>query len=51
MRKNYVPYLSEETKLIMAERDALKEEGTKTGDEILHEEFKKKRNFYFKGEL
>ena len=44
MRKNYVPYLSDETKLIMAERDALKEEATKKGDEALLKEYKKLRN-------
>ena len=41
-RKNYVPYLSDETKLLMAERD--EEEATKLGDETLMEEFRKIRN-------
>ena len=44
IRKHYVPYLSEETKLLMEERDALKNEATENGDEVLHEEFKSKRN-------
>ena len=43
-RKNYVPYLSEETKLLMAERDALQEEATKHGDRELMKEYKKLRN-------
>ena len=44
IRKHYVPYLSEETKLLMEERDCLKNEATVKKDEILLEEFKKKRN-------
>ena len=44
IRNNYVPYLSEETKLVMAERDALKEEGTENCDEVLLREFRQKRN-------
>ena len=44
-RKNYVPFISEETKLIMEERDALKEEATKHGDEDLMKEYKRLRNF------
>ena len=43
-RKNYVPYLSEEMRRLMKEREALKEEATKTGDEVLMEEYKLKRN-------
>ena len=43
-RKHYVPFLSEETKLLIDERDALKEEATKHGDEELLKEFKKLRN-------
>ena len=43
-RKHYVPFLSEETKLLMAERDALKEEATKNGDEDLLLEYRKLRN-------
>ena len=43
-RKHYVPFLSEETKLLMAERDALKEEATKNGDEELLLEYRKLRN-------
>ena len=44
IRKHYVPYLSEETKLLMEERNCLKDEATLNGDEILLEEFKRKRN-------
>ena len=44
-RKNYLPYLSEDTKRLMEERDALKEEATKTGDEILMKEYKLRRNW------
>ena len=43
-RRHYVPYLSNESKLIMQERDAVKEEATKYGDETLLKEFKKLRN-------
>ena len=43
-RKHYVPFLSEETKLLIDERDALKEEATKHGDEELLKEYKKLRN-------
>ena len=43
-RKNYVPFLSEDMRRLMNERDALKEEATKTGDEILMNEYKLKRN-------
>ena len=43
-RKNYVPFISEETKMLMAERDALLEEATKQGDEELMKEYKKLRN-------
>ena len=42
-RKHYVPYISEETKVLMAERDALREEATKHGDEELMKENKKLR--------
>ena len=44
IRTNYVPYLSQETKSLMEERKALKEEATKTGDEVLFKEYNKKRN-------
>ena len=44
IRKNYVPYLSNEAKLLMEERDALKTVGTKTNDPVLLQEFKQKRN-------
>ena len=43
-RKNYVPFLSDETKNLMKERDALKEEATQYGDEDLWKEYKKLRN-------
>ena len=43
-RKNYVPYLSKETKHLMDERNALKEEATATGDPELMKEFRVKRN-------
>ena len=49
-RKNYVPYLSEDMKRLLKERDVLKEEATKTGDKVLFEEYKKKRNL-IKGNL
>ena len=39
-RNNYVPYLSEETKMIMEERDALKKAATENMDEVLFKEFK-----------
>ena len=44
VRKNYIPYLAEETKKLMEEREALKEEPTKTGDEVLFREYQEKRN-------
>ena len=44
IRKHYVPYLSEEAKLLMEERDSLKEEATQTKDSDLMSEFKRKRN-------
>ena len=43
VRKNYVPYLSEETKILMKERDTLKIDATKYNDEVLFKEYKKKR--------
>ena len=43
-RKNYVPYLSEETKALMQERNVLKQEATKTNDPVLMAEFRKIRN-------
>ena len=43
-RKNYVPYLSDEIKILMSERDALKEEATKHGDSELMREYRIKRN-------
>ena len=44
-RKNYVPFLSEDMKRLMRERDVLKEEATKTGDPILMSEYRCKRNW------
>ena len=44
VRKHYVPYLSDETKILMAERDSLKKESIKQNDPILHAELKLKRN-------
>ena len=44
IRKNYVPFLSKETKLLMKERDILKTEATKTNDPVLLEEYRIKRN-------
>ena len=38
MRKNYTPYLREETKLFMEEQKVLKEEMTRTGDLTLAKE-------------
>ena len=43
-RTNYVPYLSDETKILMKERDTLKEEATKHACETLFAEYKIKRN-------
>ena len=40
MRKNYTPYLREETKLLMEEQKMLKEEMTRTGDITLAKEVK-----------
>ena len=42
MRKNYLPQLSSETKLLMAERSALQDEATITGSSTLLKEFKYK---------
>ena len=42
MRKNYLAEISAETKLLMAERNALKEEATATGNLILLQEHKLK---------
>ena len=42
IRKNYCPYLSEETKALMAERSTLQNEASKKGDPILLAEFKTK---------
>ena len=40
MRKNYTPYLSEETKMLMKEQKVLKEEMTRNGDLTLAKELK-----------
>jgi hypothetical protein len=42
-RNHYLPYLSDETKLLMEERNALKEEATKLSDDQLFNEDKRKR--------
>ena len=42
MRKHYSPYVSEETKILMKERNALKELATTTNDKAAEKEFKKK---------
>ena len=42
MRKNYNPYLKEETKLLIEERAVLKEEMTRNGDKALAKEIKQK---------
>ena len=42
MRTNYLPQISSETKLLMAERRALQEEATATGNPLLLKEFKTK---------
>ena len=44
IRKHYLPYLSDETKLLMEERDVLKQEATYYQDSVLLSEYKKKRN-------
>ena len=41
VRRNYLPFLSEETKLLMEERKALKEESVRTGDKFLGSEAKR----------
>ena len=40
LRKNYCPYLSSDTKRMIANRNALQKEATKKGDHILIEEFR-----------
>ena len=42
IRNNYCPYLSEETKIEIANRNALKKAATKTGDPLLLREYKNK---------
>ena len=42
IRRRYCPYLSEETKLLMKDRDVLHKEATKHGDPDLLKEFKEK---------
>ena len=41
VRKNYLPYLSDETKLIIEDRKALKEEAVKTAEKVLELEAKR----------
>ena len=43
-RSNYVPFLSEETKMLMKEQDTLKEEATLKGCSVLLKEYRIKRN-------
>ena len=43
-RKHYVPFLSDETKQLIEERNALKKVATNTQDEVLFKEFRIKRN-------
>ena len=42
MRKHYSPYVSDETKALMIERNALKEQATTEGDKEAEKKFKKK---------
>ena len=42
MRKNYSPHISQEKKLLIAERKSLQEESVKSGNAILLKEFKQK---------
>ena len=62
MRSHYLPYLSKETKLLMEERNALKDDAVKYNDEELMKEYRNKRNevksrlqpdkdLYYKSEL
>ena len=41
MRKNYLPFISEDTKLLFNERKALREESTKSGNAVLEKEAKR----------
>ena len=43
-RRHYVPFLSDETKKLMEEREALKDMATQNQDEVLFNEFRIKRN-------
>ena len=49
--KHYVPFLSEETKQLMKERNVLKEEATKLQDEKLMTEYRRIRNTSFMTQL
>ena len=40
IRKRYCPYLTEETKILIAERNTLHEEASRSNDKVLLEEFK-----------
>ena len=42
IRNNYCPFLSQETKVLISERNTLQEEASKSGDVVLAEEFKTK---------
>ena len=42
MRKHYTPYVSEKTKALIKERNALKEEAAANGDKSAEKEAKKK---------
>ena len=43
-RNNYVPYIDKELKNLMKDRDKLKEEAAKSGDEAAFDFYKEKRN-------
>ena len=46
MRRNYCPHISSETKMLLQERKALKEEMTKHVDPVLGKEVKKIKILY-----
>ena len=49
MRKKYCPYLTEERKFEIADRNALQKEASKTGDIVLMKEYKNKAKLVKKG--
>ena len=51
MRKNHCPHLSEETKLMIHERNTLQKEASKDGDRFFMEEFKNKLKETKKGNM